>query len=97
MFVSDTDFFIAEITAGIFCPVVTAELPGAGAGIATADLTVMTIGTTTFDRALLVFQSRHQGVAGVHPDLREGTLFDIADGVFPPHGVGVDIAEIIDI
>ena len=67
------------------------------ARVAAADVEVLARAAAAFDLPWACFEASHEWIAGVEPDLRERPVFHIAEAVVPPEGIGVDLAEVVDV
>ncbi len=45
----------------------------------------------------MLLKARHQWIAGIHPYFRKRPFFYIAQFIMPPEGVGMDVAQVVDI
>ena len=90
-------FILLQITARVFSPGVAGNLLCPDAGISIAYLLIMTFTAPAFKRSGALFQTGHQRVGGILPDFREGPVPDIAKMVMPPEGIGMHVAQVVDV
>ena len=93
----DAQFVVVEVARRILGPGIAERLPGAHARVASADREIRAFAAAAADTARPRLQSRHDRVARVAPDLREVTLLDVAERVVPPEGIGMHLAEVVDV
>lgn len=87
-----TDLFVSEVAGGVLGPFVAVVGFGAGAEVAAADVQEAALGTAAAHMGLLVLELVQQLDVGVVPDLGEGALQHVAEGVVAPELVGMHLA-----
>lgn len=91
------DFLSGEIAAGVLGPGVACDLQGAHARVAAAYIEVPALPAASANAARPALEARHDRIADILPNAGEWALADVAECVMPPEGIGVHIAEIVDI
>src|SRR4030042_602625 len=70
---------------------------GAHAGVAAADIEVVARAAASLDLPGARLETGHERVGGIGPDLRERPVLYVAEAVVPPEGVGMNLAEVVDV
>lgn len=92
----EADFLIAEVAAGVFAPEFSAG-PGAGAGVAVADVQPAALAAAPDHRSRALAQLQEQRVGALEPEVGEALMADVADAVVPPVAVRMHLAGVVDV